>query len=99
MSLTRRHFLISGASLLGACLLPSTFLRRLDRLADNSLGGNGRRIAARGTANRLFESAVPQALDHAVGAEQNQIVRLDGNFHVEKCPAGFSPASVGGVSG
>lgn len=31
MSLTRRHFLISGATLLGACLLPSSFLRRLER--------------------------------------------------------------------
>jgi hypothetical protein len=35
MSITRRHFLISGASLLGACLLPASFLRRLDRLTDN----------------------------------------------------------------
>jgi hypothetical protein len=35
MSITRRHFLISGASLLGACLLPASFLRRLDRLAEN----------------------------------------------------------------
>ena len=35
MKLTRRHFLLSGASLLGACLLPASFLRRLDRLTDN----------------------------------------------------------------
>lgn len=35
MNLTRRHFLISGASLLGACILHPSFLRRLERLADN----------------------------------------------------------------
>lgn len=35
MSLTRRHFLISGASLLGACVLPPSLLRRLERLADH----------------------------------------------------------------
>ncbi|MFM7749828.1 MAG: hypothetical protein ACKPB0_05360 [Opitutaceae bacterium] len=31
MSLSRRHFLISGAAAIGACFLPSTFLRRLAR--------------------------------------------------------------------
>ncbi len=35
MNLSRRHFLISGASILSACLLPSAFLRRLSRLQDN----------------------------------------------------------------
>lgn len=35
MDLTRRHFLISGTSLVGACLLPPSFLKRLSRLTDN----------------------------------------------------------------
>ncbi len=33
MNINRRHFLISGASLLGACLLPPTLVRRLQRFS------------------------------------------------------------------
>ncbi|MEY4941122.1 MAG: hypothetical protein RIQ93_2857 [Verrucomicrobiota bacterium] len=35
MSITRRHFLVSGASLIGACLLPSSLLKRLERVTAN----------------------------------------------------------------
>ena len=49
MNLTRRHFLISGASLLGVCLLPSSFLRRLNRLADNPAAAIDAPINARQT--------------------------------------------------
>lgn len=50
MSITRRHFLISNAALIGSCLLPSSFLRRLKRMSDDPAAA----IAAPSTARRTL---------------------------------------------